>query len=179
MIKTTHVFPYTLQIRTVISGCPCNVDCPNGCIDCSNPICGNKQAILVLSTNWIGNLPMVIGFNGCFHSQWQPNKVHLGEVDLDINFTYDINTEVVDSCAASLHGEMWVLGGYNQKRQVRIGEGTSWILGYLEFQLSKITDCRLTNVGELPFEYDRGGCNTFSFGIMLCFSKYATQECYS
>ena len=52
-----------------ISGCPCNVDCPNGCIDCSNPICGNKQAILVLSTNWIGNLPMVIGFNGCFHSQ--------------------------------------------------------------------------------------------------------------
>ena len=69
MIKTTHVFPYTLQIRTVISGCPCNVDCPNGCIDCSNPICGNKQAILVLSTNWIGNLPMVIGFDGCFHSQ--------------------------------------------------------------------------------------------------------------
>ena len=51
--------------------------------------------------------------------------MHLGEVDLDINFAFDSNTEVVDSCAASLHGEMWVLGGYNQKRQVSIGAGTS------------------------------------------------------
>ena len=65
----THVFQNTLPKFNVISGCPCNINCPNGCIDCSNPICGNEQAILVLSTNWMGNLPMLIGFNGCFYSQ--------------------------------------------------------------------------------------------------------------
>ena len=43
---------------------------------------------------------------------------HSGEVDYDINFTYEDNTEVRGSCAASLHDEMWVLGSYSKKRQV-------------------------------------------------------------
>ena len=42
----------------------------------------------------------------------------LGEVDDDINFTFEDNTEVSYSCAASLNDEMWVLGGNKQKRQV-------------------------------------------------------------
>ena len=46
------------------------------------------------------------------------NKNILGETDDDINFTYEANTEVYESCAASLNDEMWVLGGHNQKRQV-------------------------------------------------------------
>ena len=50
--------------------------------------------------------------------------------------------------------------------------------------MSKVEDCRLKNVGEMPFDYSGGGCNTFSFGIMLCFSKlpvqsYASKECHS
>ena len=45
--------------------------------------------------------------------------------------------------------------------------------------MSKVEDCRLTSVGELPFDFEAGGCNTFSFGIMLCFSETATQECHS
>ena len=32
------------------------------------------------------------------------------------------------------------------------------------FQMSKVQNCRLTRVGDLPFEFYRGGCNTFSFG---------------
>ena len=36
----------------------------------------------------------------------------------DTNFTYEENTEVLSSCAASLNDEMWVLGGINQRRQV-------------------------------------------------------------
>ena len=39
-------------------------------------------------------------------------------MDNDINFTYDLNTEVYESCAATLDGEMFVLGGQNEKRQV-------------------------------------------------------------
>ena len=42
----------------------------------------------------------------------------LGNVDDDIVFTYETDTEVFKSCAATLNGEFWVLGGYNQRRQV-------------------------------------------------------------
>ena len=45
--------------------------------------------------------------------------------------------------------------------------------------MSKVQDCKLTNVGELPFSYFWGGCNTFSFGIMLCFSEDSEQACHS
>ena len=46
------------------------------------------------------------------------NNNILGEVDDNINFTYDANTEVYYSCAASLNDEMWVFGGYYKRRQV-------------------------------------------------------------
>ena len=77
----------------------------------------------MLSTYQSSNIPMVMGYNGehkllshllIFHY----NDTFLGEVDDDINFTYETNTEVFGSCAASLNDEMWVLGGYYQKRQV-------------------------------------------------------------
>ena len=41
-------------------------------------------------------------------------------MDDDINFTYDANTEVHYSCAATLNDEMWILGGNSQKRQVNL-----------------------------------------------------------
>ena len=46
------------------------------------------------------------------------DTIYSGEVDDDINFTYETGTEVFGSCAASLNDEMWVFGGYYQKRQV-------------------------------------------------------------
>ena len=48
------------------------------------------------------------------------NKNILGEVDDDINFTYDANTEVYYSCSASWNDEMWILGGNYQRRQVSL-----------------------------------------------------------
>ena len=39
-------------------------------------------------------------------------------MDDDINFTYEANTQVHGSCAATLNNEMWVFGGYTQTRQV-------------------------------------------------------------
>ena len=76
----------------------------------------------MLSTYWSSNVPMVIGLNGKLNLNKLLNKYDFnnnsGEIDDDINFTYDTNTEVYYSCAASLNGEMWVLGGYNHKRQV-------------------------------------------------------------
>ena len=45
--------------------------------------------------------------------------IHSGEVDNDINFTYETNTAVYGSCAASLNDEMWILGGSSQKEEVK------------------------------------------------------------
>ena len=46
-------------------------------------------------------------------------------------------------------------------------------------KMSQIQGCRLTNVGEMPFYYKAGGCNTFSFGIMLCFAYDDLTGCHS
>ena len=47
------------------------------------------------------------------------------------------------------------------------------------FKMSKVEGCKLTRIGDLPFDYHYGGCNTFSFGIMLCRSDYVKQDCQS
>ena len=41
-------------------------------------------------------------------------------MDDHLDFEYGDDTSVHDSCGASLHGEMFVIGGYYQKRQVCI-----------------------------------------------------------
>ena len=46
-------------------------------------------------------------------------------------------------------------------------------------KMSMVQDCGLTSVDEMPFQFYGGGCNTFSFGIMLCFAFSARQECHS
>ena len=77
----------------------------------------------MLNTWKSSNVPFVIGYNGEKYSiksllySFIKQKL-LGEVDDDINFTYDDNTEISQSCVASWNNEMFVLGGLNQKRQV-------------------------------------------------------------
>ena len=71
---------------------------------------------------------MVIGYNGKLHLNITLSSIFiandnnniLGEVDDDINFTFEDNTEVFFSCAASLNDEMWVLGGVYKRRQVNL-----------------------------------------------------------
>ena len=52
-----------------------------------------------------------------FFIQFYSNNI-LGEVDDDINFSYEENTEVDYSCAASLNNDMWVFGGTYKTHQV-------------------------------------------------------------
>ena len=47
-------------------------------------------------------------------------NISSGNIDADTVFTYETDTEVYASCAATLHGEFWVIGGANKKRQVSI-----------------------------------------------------------
>ena len=45
--------------------------------------------------------------------------------------------------------------------------------------MSEVQGCELKRIDDLDFDFWAGGCNTFSFGIMLCFDKDADKECHS
>ena len=68
------------------------------------------------------NVPLVIGLNGetiLLFVRKSLSKI-LGFVDSDIDFTKDLNTEVLGSCTASFEDQMYVFGGQNLLRQVNI-----------------------------------------------------------
>ena len=110
-----------------------------------------------------------------------------GQID-DVNFVYEDNTQVEASCTASLNGDMYVFGGKNQRKQVGkifihldiLGLKGFYYSGANHcFQISKIQNCKLTRIGDLDFNFSYGVCNTFSFGILLCFDYFNDQDCYS
>ena len=92
---------------------------------------------------------------------------------------FEKDTEVFGSCAATLNGEHWVIGGQKKKRQVIINSPEIKLL--TQFKISKIQNCKLSRVGELDYDFMYGACNTFSFGILLCFSDKSStrQACHS
>ena len=54
-----------------ISDCPCELFCPQGCIDCYNPVCQEVATVLVFSTYSYRNKPMTVDFNGKnYHSDF-------------------------------------------------------------------------------------------------------------
>ena len=44
----------------------------------------------------------------------------LGDVDDHLDFEYGADTEVYNSCGATLNGDMFVIGGWYKRRQVCI-----------------------------------------------------------
>lgn len=85
-----------------------------------------------------------------------------GEFQL-ITFETDSLAEVAVSCSATINGEFYIFGGLNERRQI-----------------SKIVDCSLQRVGDLPYELYFPACGTFKFPeerSMLCFAKYYEYSC--
>ena len=46
------------------------------------------------------------------------HEIFSGDYDHDLDFTFANGTAVMESCTASLNGEMWVFGGYEHNYQV-------------------------------------------------------------
>ena len=46
------------------------------------------------------------------------NEIYLGNVKRDLKLNFEKGTEVYGSCGATLNGQNWIIGGYNEKRQV-------------------------------------------------------------
>ena len=54
------------------------------------------------------------------HFTWDHNTVYfIGNVNRDINLNFDAGTGVYGSCGATLNGQFMIIGGLNEKRQVR------------------------------------------------------------
>ena len=76
-------------------------------------------------------------------------------IDLEFNFSINNDTEVFHSCSITWYNELYVYGGDSKKTQI-----------------SKVTDCRLEQVGELEFEHKQGDCvNVADEQIYLCFDQ--------
>ena len=82
-----------------------------------------------------------------------------------IDFEIESRTEVRLSCSATINGEFYIFGGSTQRRQV-----------------SKIIDCSLNRVGDLPYELYYPACGTFKFPeerSMICFPFNHAKSCVS
>ena len=52
-----------------------------------------------------------------------------------------------------------------------------------ELKISKIIDCSLERIGELPNEFENGACGTHKFGsgderVMFCFPVSGKKKCF-
>ena len=90
-------------------------------------------------------------------------------------------TTVYKSCSAQLNGEFYIFGGTGEnKRQVNFKFNTLTLIDYCkkilsfsnQFKISRIHDCSLEKIGQLPHEFDWGTCGTYEFPeerVMFCF----------
>ena len=91
----------------------------------------------------------------------------------------DDDTEVYRSCSATLNGELFVFGGYNQKKQVKFIH-LNCIYDKKLLEVSKVNGCGLQRIGDLNYDFDYGTCATYNFPaerILLCFAEAYTQKC--
>ena len=73
----------------------------------------------------------------------------------EIGFSYGADTEVYHSCSITWHGTMYIFGGSSEKRQISV-----------------VDQCKLTKIGELPFDMNLGACSQRDNGQMfICFEN--------
>lgn len=132
---------------TCVNECPCGSECPMGCENCSNPICQTNKKVLAFSNGSISR-QMILDFQG--------------NVENDFDISYDSDTEIQGSCGASLNGQFWIIGGWNEPRQI-----------------SRFAGCKLKRIDSLDFYYRYGACNTYQFSsekILFCFGGAITDK---
>ena len=92
------------------------------------------------------------------------------------------NTSAYYSCAVKLNGELFVFGGKESNEKQVIFQNRKRSLKKNSFKISKIADCSLKRIGELPNAFYSGTCGTFLFDgderVMFCFPKSGTNKCF-
>ena len=78
------------------------------------------KAVLVLSTYYSSNKPMIVDFEGkfrdfCFRAIF---FIFEGNINEDLAFEYGDGTEASYGCGVTFQNEFWYFGGNSYKRQV-------------------------------------------------------------
>ena len=77
-------------------------------------------------------------------------------------FNQGFRTELFGSCSTAFKGSMYVFGGFVQRRQV-----------------SRVQNCGLEHVDELPFNFINAACQArLQNQVLLCFSDDAPKDCW-
>ena len=93
------------------------------------------------------------------------------------------DTSAYYSCSATLNGELFVFGGEGsgQNKQV-IFLYQKPIRSNSSIKISKIVDCTMKRIGELPQAFEKGACGTYSFDgaerVMFCFPLSDKNKCF-
>ena len=105
-----------------------------------------------------------------------------GNVDDHLDFTIDTWSRSRWACSVTLNGDFLVFGnGYQVNAQTCSGNLN-------KFQLSKVQDCKLQPVAEIPgnidYIIDGGACATFETDARIqkayiCFGQYNPDQCHT
>ena len=75
-------------------------------------------------------------------------------------FEREDNTEAFASCSINWQNELFIFGGWYEKRQI-----------------TKLSGQKLKRVGELDFDLSYGACNVMTNELYLCFHEQDTRRC--
>ena len=79
----------------------------------------------------------------------------------------------------TLRGQFWYFGIHSDKRQVTLEIMISKI--NYRFKAAKVVGCEMIRQSDLPFDFDRGSCNTFEVPeekVLMCFGLKSTKNCH-
>ena len=111
----------------------------------------NLSSVLILKTASSTDIPIITDLTG---------TVKYGGTDFV--FEYGTGTEVHGSCSITWKGAFYVFGGSFEKTQISV-----------------VDDCKLTRVGTLPFNLNKGACtNVNDQEFYLCFDANNPYKCY-
>ena len=173
-------------ISDVISDCPCQINCPQGCTNCPNSICNSQgTAVLMLSTFQRSNKPMVIDFDGNLIISNRYFLFYYRKCKWWFGFWIWSKNRSLCWLWGNIDGRnvvfwrIWIVqfgtAGIHRQLSVSIIEK---ILSCI--QLSKIEGCKLVRKGTLSFDFYKGSCNTFLEPvpqILLCFHNMDPKVC--
>ena len=81
-----------------------------------------------------------------------------GFTQLD-SYAFSSGTEIDQSCSLVFKNEVYIFGGFNRRRQI-----------------SQVSDCKLTRVGTLNFDFESSACTTIQEStLILCFDNFGND----
>ena len=139
--------------------CPCQADCPHGC-PC--PIYECQVSTTIEDTVMTTPVPihetvLVLSTRSIKHVPLLTDDN--GREDRNFFFMYGQDTQVYGSCGLTFQNEFFIFGGQNAENQI-----------------SKVAACRLDTIGQLSFNFNRGGCTSGTDNLVyLCFGSHESN----